>query len=55
MPTNNHPDISVIIPAANEADALPACLQRIAGPPNEIILVDAASEDETCAIAEAAG
>jgi rSAM/selenodomain-associated transferase 2 len=51
----NHPGISVIIPVANEAAALPACLRRISRSPNEIIVVDSASEDETCAIAEAAG
>ena len=52
---NNQPGISVIIPTANEAAALPACLERISGSLNEIIVVDAASEDATCAIAEAAG
>ncbi len=45
------PEISVIIPVANEAAALPDCLARIAGAPNEIIVVDARSEDETAAVA----
>lgn len=47
--------ISVIIPVANEAAALPACLARITGVPNETIVVDAGSEDGTRAVARAAG
>ncbi|HEY1583798.1 MAG TPA: TIGR04283 family arsenosugar biosynthesis glycosyltransferase [Chthoniobacterales bacterium] len=49
------PEISIIIPTANEARALPECLAQIAGGPNEIIVVDALSEDGTAAIVEAAG
>ncbi len=49
------PEISIIIPAANEAAALPGCLARIAGAPNEIIVVDAQSDDGTAAVAEGAG
>ncbi len=49
------PEISVIIPAANEAAALPACLARIAGLPNEIIVVDAGSNDGTAEVAVAVG
>jgi rSAM/selenodomain-associated transferase 2 len=49
------PEISVIIPAANEAAALPSCLARIAGAPNEILVVDAQSEDDTAELARAAG
>lgn len=49
------PDISVVIPTENEAAALPACLARIAGAPNEIIVVDAQSDDGTPAVAESAG
>jgi rSAM/selenodomain-associated transferase 2 len=49
------PEISVVIPAANEAAALPECLARIGGAPNEIIVVDAQSEDATPAIARQFG
>lgn len=49
------PEISVIIPVANEAAALPACLARIEGAPNEIIVVDAQSDDGTPAVARAGG
>jgi rSAM/selenodomain-associated transferase 2 len=51
----NHPTISVIIPVANEAAALPQCLARVAGAPNEIIVVDAESKDETRLLAERSG
>lgn len=49
------PQISVIIPVANEAAELPDCLARITGVPNEIIVVDAESEDGTATIAERLG
>lgn len=49
------PEISIIIPAANEAAALPACLARIGGAPNEIIVVDAQSDDPTRDVAESYG
>lgn len=55
MPTNNNPEISIVIPVANEAAALPECLARIDRTSTEIIVVDAASEDETVALASAAG
>jgi len=48
-------EISVIVPAANEADELPQCLARVQGEPNEIIVVDAQSDDGTRAVAEALG
>ena len=51
-------DLSIVIPALNEAAALPATLASIAAmspAPKEVILVDAGSSDETLAIAEAAG
>lgn len=51
----NAPEISVVIPAANEAEALPETLARIGGAPHEIIVVDAQSEDGTRAIAERFG
>jgi rSAM/selenodomain-associated transferase 2 len=49
------PEISVVIPVANEAEELPQCLDRVRGEPNEIIVVDAASDDGTGAVAEALG
>jgi rSAM/selenodomain-associated transferase 2 len=49
------PEISVIIPVAKEAAILPQCFAGVRGVPNEIIVVDAASEDETPVVAEAAG
>ena len=49
------PEISVIIPVANEADHLFACLARIDGAPNEIIVVDAQSDDGSAGVARAAG
>lgn len=55
MSGRSHPQISVVVPVANEAAALPACLERIKGAPNEIIVVDARSEDGTAAIAEEGG
>ena len=51
----NSPEISIVIPVANEAGELPACLARIGGVPNEIIIVDAGSEDATAAVAREAG
>jgi glycosyltransferase involved in cell wall biosynthesis len=49
-------NISVVIPAHNEAAALPACLSALAGQKTrhdiEIIVVDNASTDQTKAIAE---
>ncbi|GAB4482557.1 MAG: hypothetical protein OHK0031_05200 [Anaerolineales bacterium] len=47
--------ISVIIPAYNAAATLPACLQalqRQTQPPDEIIVVDDGSQDETLRLAE---
>ena len=55
MPTRFVPEISVIIPVANEAAALPDCLARIERTSSEIIVVDAGSEDASAAIAQAAG
>ncbi len=48
-------EISVIIPAANEATALPQCLARVKGQPNEVIVVDGGSTDGTRALAQARG
>ncbi len=50
--------ISVIIPTLNEAKRLPALLQALQAqtrPPDEIIVADAGSQDETTAIAQRAG
>jgi rSAM/selenodomain-associated transferase 2 len=55
MPTSDQPEISVVIPVANEAAALPGCLARITRQPGEILVVDAASDDDSRALAQAAG
>jgi len=55
MPTNDAPEISVVIPVANEAAALPDCLARISRRASEILVVDAASNDQSAALARAAG
>jgi rSAM/selenodomain-associated transferase 2 len=55
MPTNDAPEISVVIPVANEVTALPDCLARISRHSSEILVVDAASDDQSAALARAAG
>ncbi|MEO8045635.1 MAG: TIGR04283 family arsenosugar biosynthesis glycosyltransferase [Spartobacteria bacterium] len=55
MATSQHPEFSIIIPAANEAAALPECLRRIERGPSEIVVVDGGSDDQTRTIAEEAG
>ena len=50
--------LSIIIPALNEEDTLPATLAnlaRLTPPPHEIILADGGSRDQTVKIAKAAG
>jgi glycosyltransferase involved in cell wall biosynthesis len=50
--------VTILIPALNEAVALPETLANLANllpPPDEILLVDGGSDDETCAIAALAG
>jgi rSAM/selenodomain-associated transferase 2 len=47
-------NLSVVIPALNAARTLPACLDRVAGA-GEIILVDGGSTDGTQAIAKTSG
>jgi len=50
--------VAIIIPALNEAEALPATLASLARlnpQPAEIILVDGGSTDQTCNLASAAG
>jgi rSAM/selenodomain-associated transferase 2 len=55
MSTSDAPVISVVIPVANEAAALPGCLARIIRQAGEILIVDAASDDDSGALAQAAG
>jgi rSAM/selenodomain-associated transferase 2 len=50
--------VSLIIPALNEAEALPSTLQAVAAldpPAHEVVVVDGGSEDQTVALAKAAG
>ena len=50
--------VTLMIPALNEAKALPATIANVAAldpQPDEILLVDGGSEDETVALARAAG
>ncbi len=52
------PTVTILIPAWNEESALPATLANIAAmqpAPDEVLLVDGGSEDDTVAIAEATG
>jgi glycosyltransferase involved in cell wall biosynthesis len=49
----SYPRISVIIPALNEADSLPAILPVVAGLADEVILVDGHSLDRTIDVARA--
>jgi dolichol-phosphate mannosyltransferase len=51
------PSISVVIPARNEAQRLPECLQSVVGAPGvtEVIVVDDCSDDDTAAISRGAG
>jgi len=50
--------VTILIPTLNEEKALPqtiACLAAMAPPPDEIVLVDGGSDDETMALANQAG
>lgn len=50
--------VSVVIPARNDADMLARCLESLAAQhrrPDEIVVVDNGSTDDTRAVAEAAG
>ena len=49
------PGLSVAIAAHDEARVLPACLGSIASIADEVIVVEAASSDETAEVARAAG
>jgi glycosyltransferase involved in cell wall biosynthesis len=52
------PSVSVVIPARDDAEALDACLRRIAAQslaPAEVVVVDNASRDHTAAVAGAHG
>lgn len=58
LPGDDWPSVSVIVPARNEALSLPRLLRSLAQqtlPPNEILVVDDDSEDETAAVAESLG
>jgi glycosyltransferase involved in cell wall biosynthesis len=55
---NNTPELSIVIPAFNEADNLAKVLGKFSGlnlPPIEIIVVDDGSVDDTAEVAESAG
>jgi len=55
---NSPPEISIVIPAFNEADNLAKVLGKLAAlklPPREIIVVDDGSSDRTAEVAESAG
>jgi len=54
-PGNADRSVSVVIPALNEAAALPAILDRLAehAPGAEVVVVDAGSQDDTVSIARA--
>ncbi len=50
--------VTILIPALNEARALPATIRAIAAmspPPDQVLLVDGGSDDDTVAIARQAG
>lgn len=55
--TQQRPPISVVIPAKDEAQTLPALLQKLTGlyPGTEIIVVDDGSHDDTAQLAQRAG
>jgi rSAM/selenodomain-associated transferase 2 len=55
MATHQQPQISIVIPVANEAATLPDCLRQIDRAASEILVVDGGSEDETVEIAESSG
>ncbi len=60
MSNGNFVDLSIVVPAYNEAERLPPTLQRLhaflASQPLrwEIVVVDDGSKDQTCAVVEAA-
>jgi glycosyltransferase involved in cell wall biosynthesis len=52
------PTVSVVIPVRDDAGHLRACLRALAGQtvaPDEIVVVDNASSDDTAEVARAAG
>lgn len=56
--SSNQPGVTILIPALNEAKALPATIANIAAmqpPPDEVLLVDGGSDDDTMILATAAG
>jgi glycosyltransferase involved in cell wall biosynthesis len=52
---DNRSDLTVIILAQNEARHIARCIASIRAVADRIIVVDSGSEDDTCALAEAAG
>ena len=57
-PTTVHPELSVVVPALNEAATLPALLATLAGGlplPHEVVVADGGSTDGTAEVARARG
>jgi cellulose synthase/poly-beta-1,6-N-acetylglucosamine synthase-like glycosyltransferase len=58
MPLGSGPSVTILIPALNEEVTLPQTIASIAAmkpPPDEVLLVDGGSTDQTAALARAAG
>lgn len=58
QPDGAGPGISVVVPTLNEADSLPHCVDALTPQcrgDDEVIVVDGGSDDDTVAIAQAAG
>ena len=57
-PGPGSPAVSVVVPARNDAEHLARCLRLLAAqtrPPDEVVVVDNASTDDTARVARAAG
>lgn len=58
VPDGSWPDVTILIPAFNEARVIAACIEAALGsdyPTFEVLLLDDGSDDGTSAVAEAAG